>query len=137
MCITRLFYHLARFKETTLPIGKDKLKLYLADGFLNQAVGLMYREKLGRKEGMLFITKKDSTQGIWMLNMKFNIDILWLDSKGAIVDMVENAEPCSSIFSCKVYIPKKKARYVLELNTGQARLMGLKIGSIINIGSSP
>ncbi len=76
----------------------------------------MYRKKLN-EDGMLFVLKHDSLIGIFMLNMRFKINIFWLSKKGRIVYAIYNAKPCSSIMKCIVYKPKIKARYVLETKT--------------------
>ena len=68
-----------------------------------------------------------------MLNMKFPIDILWLDDSGKVVDIKENAKPCSSMFSCPTYRPKINSFYILELGAGRARRFNLKIGSKVVI----
>jgi hypothetical protein len=41
--------------------------------------GLMYREKIDSDQGMLFIFEEEEKYSFWMKNMKFSIDILWLD----------------------------------------------------------
>ena len=44
-----------------------------------------------------------------MKNMKFPIDIIWLDSNGAVVYIRNNLQPCTITFPflCPIYIPKK------------------------------
>ena len=133
MCITYLFYRLSKFKEKTLFINKEILTVYIADSFLTQAVGLMYRKSLPKNKGMLFTTKHDSYYGIWMLNMLFKIDIIWIDSNNKVVDIKANAEPCGSVFHCKVFKPRKKAKYILEVNADYAKSKNIKIGTIIKI----
>lgn len=113
-------------------IKKTKFTVYIADTFFSQMLGLMYREKLNQNEGMLFITNKASNYGIWMLNMKFSIDIIWLDSNGKVVDIKENAKPSHSIFSSEIFKPRLKAKYVLELNSGVSKSKGINIGSVIS-----
>jgi len=47
-----------------------------------QRMGLMFREGIGENEGMLFYSKMDYGAGenlFWMKNMKFPIDMIWLD----------------------------------------------------------
>ncbi len=64
-----------------------------------------------------------------MLNMLFSIDILWLDRNAVVLKVESNAEPCSSAFSCPVYRSPDNARYVLELNAGSAKKLGIRKGS--------
>ncbi len=82
---------------------------------------------------MLFTPDREARHGIWMLNMKFPIDILWLDGSGKVVDIAQNAKPCKSIFSCPTYRPKSDARYVLELPSGNAKRFGLREGAKVDL----
>ena len=133
MCITRLLYRFVKFKKSTIIIKKTKFTIYIADMFFSQALGLMHRKNLKKNEGMLFITNKESKYGIWMLNMKFSIDIIWLDSNGRVVDIKEDAQPSHSVFSSETFKPQSKAKYVLEINAGTSKSIGISIGSIINL----
>jgi len=59
---------------------------------------------------------------MWMLNMQFPLDLIWFDSKGDVVHIEKNAEPCKSALetmSCTFQnAEKKKAQYVLEVTAG-------------------
>lgn len=94
-------------------------------------LGLMHRGSIPKNNGMLFFLNKDSRQGIWMLNMKFSIDILWLDKNGTVNDIKTNAERCTSIFNCETHYPSKESRYILELKAGVSKENGIKVGSRI------
>jgi hypothetical protein len=115
------------YKTKAIKYKGRTLRVELADSFTKQAVGLMYREKLGKADGMLFILSSEGINraSITMLNMKFAIDIVWLDSAGCVVDIVERAPPANSIFT-RPYAPKAKAKYVLELGSGQANKLKIK-----------
>ncbi len=91
-------------------------------------VGLMYRKGIGRNEGMLFPLKIEgvSSAAIMMLNMKFAIDVVWLDSSCRVVDFAKGLKPSGSLLSLKTYSPKTRARYVLELNAGAISRLGIK-----------
>ncbi|MGC8479710.1 MAG: DUF192 domain-containing protein [Candidatus Micrarchaeia archaeon] len=131
MCFTKLLYKVIKFKKTTLKIGKKSLNVMVADSFFKQMLGLMHRSSLKENEGMLFIFNRETKMGIWMLNMKFNIDILWINSKKLIIDFKEDAKPCNSLFSCKTMYPKESSKYVLELNSGYIKKEGINIGDKI------
>ncbi len=82
---------------------------------------------------MLFIFDGESRQGIWMQNMLFAIDVLWLDSKSRIVSMERNLQPCQSMFGCKTYTPEKGSKYVIELKAGTIAKNRIKLGSKVQI----
>ncbi len=128
MVFTWLLYKTLKFRQQKILYNKRALRVDIADSVFKKSLGLMYRERIGN-DGMLFISDHDEKYGIWMLNMKFKIDILWLDKSGRVVSVKESAQPCTSIFNCDVYRPDKKARYVLELAAGACKKHGIRKGS--------
>jgi uncharacterized protein len=133
MVITWILYKMAKFKSRNISFKGRRLRLYVADNFAAQAVGLMYRKSLEKDAGMLFVFGKDDKWGIWMPNMKFSIDIVWIDANGRIVDIKKNAPPSKSIFVSEVYKPKEAARYVLELNEGYSSRYGMRVGEPVRL----
>ncbi len=79
--------------------------------------GLSGRALLREGQGMLFVFDKVGSYEFWMKDMQFALDILWLDSKGAIVHYVENVPPCTSK-DCPRYKSDQPAQMVLELKAG-------------------
>lgn len=104
------------YETITAKFRRSSFKLQVADTLRKLSVGLSDHEKISKAQGMLLVFNRDGRHGIWMLNMKFNIDIIWLDWNRRVVYIVDDAEPCASIFSCKTYKPPKDARYVIELH---------------------
>lgn len=114
---------------------KDRfVKVHLPDGFAVTAElaitddarqqGLMYRDRMAENQGMLFVFEGEDIHAFWMKNMKFAIDILWLDSQKRIVHLESAVPPCAAD-PCPSYVPKAAARYVLELTSGAAERHGL------------
>ena len=104
----------------------------VADTWEKQVKGLMFRKKLPEKGGMLFTYPKEDFYYIWMKNCYIPLDILWLDSKGRIIYIIEKAPPCNSD-PCPSYGPMMKARYVIELKAGSVKKLNLKLGERISI----
>jgi hypothetical protein len=88
--------------------------------------GLMFREKLDENQGMLFLFEGEDVHAFWMKNMKFAIDILWLDGQKRIVHLEAGVPPCTAD-PCPSYVPKAAARYVLELKSGAAARHSLRL----------
>lgn len=108
-----------------LPNGK-RLNLEVRDDEIGRVQGLSGRSSLSESSAMLFVFDIESDRYcFWMKGMKFDIDILWLDSKKRIVDAKYAASPSSYP---EEFCPKSAARYVLELPAGQALKNGLIIG---------
>ncbi len=126
---TKLLYKGIKFKKRKIRYGKKEFSVYIADSIGKKTLGLMHRQKLEKNEGMLFLFGRDGKYDIWMPNMKFSIDIIWLDSDERVLKIVENAQPCESIFACPAYISPSNARYVLEFNAGTAKKEGITRGS--------
>lgn len=84
----------------------------------------MFREHMDEDAGMLFLFDKMEVQSFWMKNTRLPLDMLFLDESGTIVGIVENAEPLS-LTSRSVGLP---SRYVLELNGGTSRRLGIEAG---------
>ena len=104
--------------------------------------GLSGREELAPNNGMLFDMneaykewtseeRKKATNPIWMLNMKFPIDIIWI-ANGEVVHVVEDAP-----IPHKDYVPYYglvgRCDYVLEVNRGFISSHGIKIGDKVEI----
>jgi len=102
----------------------------IVDSDLKRQQGLMFRKKLADNKGMLFIFEQEGMYSIWMKNMNFPLDIIWIDAQKRIVDIREGALPCKE--SCESLFPKGEARYVLEVNSGFTRKHKIKIGDMIN-----
>ena len=79
---------------------------------------------------MLFIFKKEDIHGIWMKDMQFPIDILWLDSGYEVVDIAENVSPLTYP---KIFYPKTSSLYVFEARQGFARENKIGLGTKLQI----
>lgn len=129
LLFTKLLYLTTKFKTIKARCNGKNLELMVADTTAKKMLGLMHRKVLPKNKGMLFIFNKAGKYDIWMLNMKFPIDILWLDSKSRVIKIIENAEPCSSFFRCVPYNSPPKAMYIIELNAGASRKNSIRKGS--------
>lgn len=94
--------------------------LLLADSFLKRMIGLMHRSA---PSGMLFRYSKPDRHSIWMVNMKFPIDVFWLDPDKKIIDSAWNLKPGSP----DQHFPDQDALYVVELPCGIAKSLPKEI----------
>jgi len=95
------------------------------------AVGLSKYDDLNENQGMLFIFPVKTKPGFWMKNMKFAIDIIWLN-ENKIVDLTANLLPPIGD-DLRVYYPKEPVNKVLEVKAGFINRNNLKIGEEIII----
>ncbi|MBL7045497.1 MAG: DUF192 domain-containing protein [Parcubacteria group bacterium] len=88
-------------------------------------IGLSNRGALEFGRGMLFPFSTNDTHGIWMREMLFPIDIIWLNEDLEVVDIKRDARVESYP---EVFRPKIPAKYVLELSATSAEIYNIKIG---------
>src|SRR5262250_799551 len=79
-----------------------------------QALGYMYRAKVPRDQGMLFVFPDSDFHSFWMKNCRVALDILWMSDDFTIVHLEPQVPPCLKD-PCPGYAPMSKARYVLEI----------------------
>jgi uncharacterized membrane protein (UPF0127 family) len=89
-----------------------------------RAQGLMWRRKVPRGTGMLFLHPSDRVLKMWMKNTLVPLDMLFIDRTGTIVRIKERTVPHSTA----VISSGRKARAVLELAGGTASRLGIKPG---------
>ena len=94
--------------------------------------GLAIKNSLKENEGMLFFLGEPRKASFWMKNMKFPIDIIWLNEKFSIVHIEQELQPCESVFYCKSYKPNSEALYVLETIAGFTKKHNLQIGDNVD-----
>jgi len=119
------------FNKHTIYAHDDvAIRVDIVDSNIERQVGLSGRDSLAPGYGMLFIFKTDNKWRIWMKDMKFGIDILWLAEDGTVLDINEFAYPESYPF---VFKPRVPARYVLEVAAGFSGANGIRIGDKIDL----
>lgn len=91
--------------------------------------GLMFRGSLAKNAGLLMKFSGETKPGIWMPFMRFPIDIIFISTGKKVVDVKEKALPISRHpKTWRIYVPKAKCEWVLEVNAGHARETKTKIG---------
>ncbi|MEK9131407.1 MAG: DUF192 domain-containing protein [Patescibacteria group bacterium] len=110
--------------------GDTQVTLTVADTQASRTKGLSGRPGLGADEGMLFVFEQLGYPGIWMKDMQFSIDVLWLDQTNTIVDIREVVSPETYP---QVFAPKAKSIFVIELPAGFVQEHEIKIGDQISI----
>lgn len=114
-------------QKITLEINGATIEAEVATTDEEKIQGLSGREMLGFDQGMLFAFDVPDFQQIWMKDMKFSIDILWLDEDMRVIYVEQGIAPETYP---KIFAPPTKAYYVLELEAGFVEKNGIKIGDI-------
>ena len=116
----------SNLQSTQVKILRLKVNADVASDANSRAVGLGGRESLAKDAGMLFVFDSEAKHSFWMKNVKFQLDIIWLDKNKKVVHFVKNAQPDTG-GALDIYTPPKKAYYVLEVNGGMIDEFGLTL----------
>jgi len=111
------------FRKTVF-IGQEQVEALIVYRDEDLKRGLSGREFLNDQEGMLFVFPYEDFHGIWMKNMLFPIDIIWIQN-GRVVDLKRDARPDTYPY---VFMPKEKASHVLEVSAGFVKGHDILIG---------
>ena len=112
--------------RTRLTVGGEQFDVELAVTPEQRRQGLMFREQLGEREGMLFVFEEEQTVSFWMRNTPLPLSIAFIDARGVIVhvaDMVPYSEaPVASRYP---------VRYALEVNRGAFERAAIAVGALV------
>lgn len=110
-------------------LGGQRYKVEVADDDAERARGLMFRDELAAGTGMIFVHDREEPQAYWMKNTKIPLDILYFDNARKLVAQQRDVPPCTAGNACPSYPSNAPARYVLELNAGEAAKLKLQNGA--------
>lgn len=119
-------------KSTTVIIGDRKFEVSVADSQKEREIGLSETKSLLQDQGMVFLFEKPDHYSFWMRNMKFPIDIIYINDD-QIVTIQNNAQPAQEQESPIIYTPTEPSDKVLEINSGLAEKYGFKKGDKVKI----
>jgi len=107
------------------------LKVVFCNSFLCRLRGLTFRRSLTTQEGLLLVQKNDSKldASIHMMGVFFDLGIVWINSKGEVVDL------CLAKRWHPAYFPAQPACWTLEIHP--SRLGEFRIGDKINLDETP
>jgi uncharacterized protein len=126
----KIFKNVDKVSFKDVKIGSETFKLEVADTEDARIKGLSNRDSLAKNQGMLFDFKTLDDWRIWMVDMHFNIDILWLDESGKVVYTKANATPASYP---EVYHAYTSNRYVIELPSKTLERVDIKVGDSVKL----
>lgn len=117
------------FPKQHLKIGKTQIEIEVADTPERTSRGLMYRQQMSEKAGMLFIFPDEQPRSFWMKNTFIPLSIGFFDAKKTLVD-IQDMEPVKSEMdqSPRSYTSNGLAMYALEVNVGWFQRNKIKIG---------
>jgi uncharacterized membrane protein (UPF0127 family) len=101
------------FRTMTVKVASHPLKVEVAETEAQRSHGLMFRKKLGRDDGMLFLFQDPGYYAMWMKNTLIPLSVAFIDAHGVILNVVD-MEP-QTLDSHQAAGP---AVYAIETNKG-------------------
>lgn len=104
-------------------------KIAIADTDEKRMYGLMFLDKLPQDHGMLFPFGESQLVMMWMKNTKISLDMIFIDADDEIATIAENTKP----YSLDLISSGREVKYVLEINAGLAKKLGLEARQKVQI----
>ncbi|MBI3889607.1 DUF192 domain-containing protein [Candidatus Saccharibacteria bacterium] len=114
--------------KPTIKLGKSEFSMRVARSEQELDQGLSGTSKMPVDEALLFVFPRNQKWGIWMKEMNYPIDIVWIDENKTVVHIQRNALPSS--YPDTTFRPPKPAKYVAELKAGVIDDKRITIGSL-------
>ena len=112
----------------------DVVRLESAESDFQQSLGIMQREALPKRRGMMFPQSKAQKKSIYMFNCLAPLDILFINDN-QIVDLAPETPICTSndADECPLYESSQPFDNWIDLRSGSIDHFGLSIGSQIDL----
>lgn len=120
-------------KSTQVVVNDKAFNVMVAKTDKEKQIGLSGREKIAENQGMLFIFETPDYYSFWMKEMKFPIDIIYINGS-KVTTVVKNAKPPSSgNGDLTIYRPNEKSDKVLEVIAGSSEKYNIKTGTTVKM----
>ena len=116
------------YKIVPVSAGRNVLQAAVAASNDLQQKGLGERDCIQKNAGMLFEFAHSDTYGFWMKDMRFPIDMIWVDSDKKVSSVTAHIAPNTYP---KVFYSLKPVQYVLEVPAGQAEAENIAAGTLL------
>jgi uncharacterized membrane protein (UPF0127 family) len=116
----------ARPPTIALNAGGQTIQAEVAATDETRQKGLMFREKMAKNEGMLFVFSELAYHSMWMRNTPLPLAVAFMDQSGRVVSIHE-MEP----FTETTHQAAGPVRYALEMNQGWFAANKVKVGDTI------
>lgn len=104
-----------------------ELDIEIADTDFDVQTGLMYRNAMAPKQGMLFIFDDETERFFYMKNTKIPLDLIYINASNNMVSFQKNAKP----FDESSLPSNAPAKFVLEINAGLIDTWNISVGDSI------
>ncbi len=116
-----------------LTLNREVLDITVLRSMQSRILGLSGRESLEVGTGLLFVFPETLYPSIWMKDMKFSIDIIFISSEGLVNEIFENVSPDTYLEKPpRQFKTLTASRYVLEVPAGTSADAKLRAGMTIS-----
>lgn len=116
-------------KTKTITINNKYYKVEVVTDLLSKTKGLSNREKLTNIDGMLFVYSAPEIQNFWMKDMRFDLDLIWINNN-KIIGLTKNI---SFKDQFRQYSSALPCDWVLEVPSGKVDQEHWQIGDTITL----
>jgi len=121
------------YATTTITMPKGAIVAQIADTIVKETQGLSGRASLPQGTGMLFVFDSTGPQYMWMKDMNFPLDMVWLDQNKNVTYVAVDVTPQSYEQNPpEVFSSPTPASYVIELPANDASRLGIVLGVKLN-----
>ena len=120
------------FLTKQLVLGGEVYSIEIARSAEQRNRGLMFRDLMEERDGMLFMYPRSGYHRIWMKNTLMTLTVIWIDESSQIID-IKILPPC--VYDpCPIYGVSKPSKYILELS-GENHFLepGLRIDGLVQL----
>lgn len=115
------------FPRISVSIGVHLVQAELAATQETRARGLMFREKLGQNEGMVFRFPAPRQICMWMKNTLIPLSVAFIGADGRIIN-IEDMRPQTTDEHCSQQV----ALYALEMRQGWFKQRNIRAGELVS-----
>ncbi len=118
ICILCLYVFSLRAQDTvvtSLYLPQGEVSLLIADTEESRIRGLSGVSSMKENTALLFVFEHPGDYHIWMKDMLFSLDIIWLDENFEVIHIEKNVSPHTYP---KTFSAQKMSSYVIEANSG-------------------
>jgi len=109
------------FPKGTVRINDDVVTVEIAQTLAQKQRWLMFRDQNPALDSAMILKyDKPDLESVWLLDIQYNLDLVWFDENGTAVYLIKNAPPCKSILETVdcTYKNTKPALYVIAASAG-------------------
>jgi uncharacterized membrane protein (UPF0127 family) len=124
------------FTKGTVKLDDKVITVEIADTAAERQRWLTFRQdRLPEDTALLIKYDKPDLYEVWMLNVEYNLDLIWMDKDGNVVYTKENVPPCQNVvetISC-TYKTTAHSLYVMAATTGFIDAHNISTGSKMTV----